>query len=156
MIKAWLNRSLMVVAMATSSMAMAEVTVEDAYARAVPPGQMNSASFMVLKNNTAEDIALVSSRSSVAKVVELHNHINENGVMKMRQVAKINVPANGMTLLKPGSYHVMLIGLKQDLIAGENIDLELTFSDGSSQTLTLPIKKVMGGMMKHQKQNKHH
>lgn len=152
MIKTWFNRGLLVAAMATSSMTMAEVTVKDAYARAVPPGQMNSASFMMLKNDDEKSVSLVSGSSSVAKVVELHNHINENGVMKMRQVEKIDIPANGMAHLQPGGLHVMLIGLKKDLMEGDNIDLNLEFSDGSSQELTIPVKKVMGGMKHH----KHH
>lgn len=152
MIKTWFNRGLLVAAMATSSMAMAEVTVMDAYARAVPPGQMNSASFMMLYNDDEKSVSLVSGSSSVAKVVELHNHINENGVMKMRQVEKIDIPANGMAHLQPGGLHVMLIGLKKDLMEGDNIDLNLEFSDGSSQELTIPVKKVMGGMKHH----KHH
>jgi copper(I)-binding protein len=152
MIKTWFNRGLLVAAMATSSMAMAEVTVKDAYARAVPPGQMNSASFMMLKNDAEKSVSLVSGSSSGAKVVELHNHINENGVMKMRQVEKIEIPANGMAHLQPGGLHVMLIGLKKDLMEGDNIDLNLEFSDGSSQELTIPVKKVMGGMKHH----KHH
>ena len=152
MIKTWFNRGLLVAAMATPSMAMAEVTVKDAYARAVPPGQMNSASFMMLNNDDEKSVSLVSGSSSVAKVVELHNHINENGVMKMRQVEKIDIPANGMAHLQPGGLHVMLIGLKKDLMEGDNIDLNLEFSDGSSQELTIPVKKVMGGMKHH----KHH
>ncbi|EAR60673.1 copper chaperone PCu(A)C [Neptuniibacter caesariensis] len=152
MIKTWFNRGLLVAAMATSSMAMAEVTVKDAYARAVPPGQMNSASFMMLNNDEEKSVSLVSGSSSVAKVVELHNHINENGVMKMRQIEKIDIPAKGMAHLQPGGLHVMLIGLKKDLMEGDNIDLNLEFSDGSSQELTIPVKKVMGGMKHH----KHH
>ena len=152
MIKTWFNRGLLVAAMATSSMVMAEVTVKDAYARAVPPGQMNSASFMMLNNDDEKSVSLVSGSSSVAKVVELHNHINENGVMKMRQIEKIDIPANGMAHLQPGGLHVMLIGLKKDLMEGDNIDLNLEFSDGSSQELTIPVKKVMGGMKHH----KHH
>lgn len=152
MIKTWFNRSLIAAALTTSSLAMAEVTINDAYARAVPPGQMNSASFMMLKNDDEKSVSLVSGSSSVAKVVELHNHINENGVMKMRQVEKIDIPANGMAHLQPGGLHLMLIGLKKDLMEGDNIDLNLEFSDGSSQELTIPVKKVMGGMKHH----KHH
>ena len=77
------------------------VTVEDAYARAVPPISRNSAAFMQLKNNSAEDRYLTSASSDIAKNVELHNHINDNGVMRMRQVSKITIPANSSTSLQP-------------------------------------------------------
>lgn len=139
-----------------STTALAEVSIEDAYARAVPPGQTNSASFMMLKNSEAKDLALVSAQSPVAKAVELHNHISEDGVMKMRQVQQISVPASGSVTLQPGGYHIMLIGLNQDLNEGQEIDLTLEFSDGSNQTLTLPVKKVMNGMKSHSHGHHHH
>ena len=153
MIKTLISRVCLAGALGLTAMnASAEVTIENPYARAVPPGQMMSASFMVLNNSEAKDIALISGSSSVAKSVELHNHINENGVMKMRQVDSITVPALGKASLQPGGYHVMLIGLTQDLMEGQKIDLTLKFSDGSSQALTLPVQKVMAGMKGH----KHH
>lgn len=153
MIKTLMSRICLVGALGLTAVnASAEVTVENPYARAVPPGQMNSASFMVLSNTDLKDIALVKGSSSVAKAVELHNHINEDGVMKMRQVQQINIPASGNVNLQPGGYHVMLIGLNQDLMEGKEIDLKLDFSDGSSQELTIPVKKIMSGMKNH----KHH
>lgn len=117
---------------------------------------MNSASFMTLNNSEAKAVALVAGNSSAAKVVELHNHINEDGVMKMRQVEQIEIPASGTVTLQPGGYHVMLIGLNKDLMEGDNIDLNLEFSDGSQQSLTVPVKKVMGGMKHHNHGHKHH
>lgn len=150
MITPLLTRLCLTGALALTAMsASAEVTIENPYARAVPPGQMNSASFMVLKNTDEKDVTLTSGSSSVAKTVELHNHINEDGIMKMRQVDGINIPALGKESLQPGGYHIMLIGLKQDLIEGQEIDLELEFSDGSNQKLVLPVKKVMTGMKGH-------
>jgi copper(I)-binding protein len=150
MITPLLTRLCLTGALALTAMgASAEVTIENPYARAVPPGQMNSASFMVLKNTDEKDVTLTSGSSSVAKTVELHNHINEDGIMKMRQVDGINIPALGKASLQPGGYHIMFIGLKQDLIEGQEIDLELEFSDGSNQKLVLPVKKVMTGMKGH-------
>ncbi len=156
MIKSLLKQSCILASLSLSSIALAEVSVEDAYARAVPPGQMNSASFMTLKNSEAKDVALVSGTSSVAKAVELHNHISEDGVMKMRQVKQINIPATGSTTLQPGGLHVMLIGLTQDLAEGQEIDLKLEFSDGSNQMLNIPVKKVMNGMKGHSHGGGHH
>ncbi len=156
MIRTLFSRTLLASALLTTTTAFAEVSVNDAYARAVPPGQMNSASFMTLNNTEAKAVALVAGNSSAAKVVELHNHINEDGVMKMRQVEQIEIPASGTVTLQPGGYHVMLIGLNKDLMEGDNIDLNLEFSDGSQQSLTVPVKKVMGGMRHHNHGHKHH
>lgn len=132
------------------------VTVENPFARAVPPGQPNSAAFMTLVNTSDVDHSLKSATSPVAATVELHTHTNNNGVMEMRQVEQIAVPAKGRAELKPGGFHIMLIGLKQDLTAGEKAQLTLTFEDGSTTTVDAPIQEVtppaagghMGGMQR--------
>ncbi|MES9844346.1 MAG: copper chaperone PCu(A)C [Candidatus Sedimenticola sp. PURPLELP] len=124
------------------------VAVSDAYARAVPPGQPNSASFMTIVNNSGKDHALVSAESPVSKVVELHTHTMDEGMMKMRRVEKIDLPAGQTVTLKPGGLHVMLIGLHQDLKPGENVDVTLIFEDGSKTQLQAPIKKLQMKMMK--------
>ena len=84
------------------------VSVEDAYVREVPPNMINSAAFMTLKNSSDHAVALVSADSEAAMTVELHEHANVNGMMQMRQIPKIEIPAHGSTLLKPGGHHVML------------------------------------------------
>lgn len=146
----FLKRSAAVLSLLSVSMfALAEVIVESPYVRAVPPGQTNTAAFMQLKNDSAEAISLVSASSSIAENVELHNHISEDGVMKMRQVELISISASGNASLEPGGYHVMLIGLNKEIAAGDMVDLEVKFSDGSSQQLTVPVKKVMAHSHHH-------
>ncbi len=126
-----------------------EIQIVDPYARAVPPGQPNSALFVILKNTGTVDRALVRAASPVAKRVELHNHINDGGVMRMRQVEQIEIPAGGSAELQPGGYHVMLIGLQQQLTPNDQVTLELSFDDGSSASLVAPVRSVMQ-MMGHQ------
>lgn len=138
-----------------SSQLMADVMVKDAYARAVPPGQMNSAAFMQLHNSDAKAIALVGAQSSIAKRVELHTHTHEDGVMSMRKVDDVPVAANGHTELKPGGYHVMLMGLTQTLKADQQIDLTLKFSDGTEKALQIPVKSVVKKPMKMDKKHTH-
>ncbi|SFG95130.1 copper chaperone PCu(A)C [Neptunomonas qingdaonensis] len=143
-----------------SHFALADVNVESAYVRAVPPGQMNSAAFMQLKNEGPEDISLVAAKSQAAKNVELHTHTQDNGVMRMRQVSEISLPAGEAITLQPGGMHIMLIGLTQNLAAGENISLSLEFSDGSQQALEVPVEAIMPmpmekmGDMKHMHEHK--
>lgn len=136
----------LITALTLSASAFAEIKVDQPYARAVPPGQPNSAAFMSLKNTSDTEISLVSASSSVSKVAELHTHTNENGVMKMRQVPQITLKGNQQVELKPGGLHIMLIGLKQNLVKGETADLTLNFSDGSSESLDISVKDVMSGM----------
>ena len=127
---------------AAKGTAAAEVKVENPYVRAVPPGQPNSAAFLTLVSSSAKAHSIKSAASPVAATVELHTHTNNNGVMEMRQVPQIDIPANGKTELKPGGLHIMLIGLKQNLKAGENANVTLQFEDGSSSTITAPIQAV--------------
>lgn len=125
------------------------ISVSGAYARAVPPGQPNSASFMTLKNSTDQAIALVAAKSPAAKVVELHTHTMEGGMMRMRKVEEIDIPANGEAKLQPGGDHVMLIGLVEDLKPGAEISVTLVFGDGSEKEIKAPVEKVQMKMMKH-------
>ena len=119
-----------------------EVTISGAYVRAVPPGQPNSASFMQASNAGSAAHALIGGSSPAAEVVELHTHTMEGGMMRMRQVDKIDIPAGGSVSLQPGGLHVMLIGLKQKLAPGEDVPLTLKFEDGSEVTLQAPVKKL--------------
>ena len=124
------------------------MSIDEPYVREVPPGQQISASFMTLKNDTDAEIALIKASSDVAKTVELHEHVHEGGMMKMRQVPKITVPAKGSTVLKPGGYHIMLIGLQRKIKAGDKIELALEFDNGTIETVTSTVKKIMMGKMK--------
>jgi periplasmic copper chaperone A len=127
---------------AVAQSAANEVTISGAYVRAVPPGQPNSASFMQASNTGNAGHALVGGSSPAAEVVELHTHTMEGGMMRMRQVDKIDIPAGGDVSLQPGGLHVMLIGLKQNLVPGQDIPLTLKFEDGSEVTVQAPVKKL--------------
>lgn len=121
--------------------AEAELTVSDYYVRMVPPGTPTSGAFMTIRNGGGSDRKLVKADSPAAKTVELHTHINDQGMMKMRQVKAIDVKAHGQAELKPGSYHIMLIDLKQTLKEGETVALTLSFDDGSTRKIDAPIKR---------------
>lgn len=127
------------------------VSANDPYVRAVPPGQPNSAAFMTLENKDSAPHAVVNATSPVSKVVELHTHIHKDGMMMMRRIDKIEIPANGNAVLKPGGLHVMLIGLKQELKPGDIVPVTLEFEDGSKSNLEAPVRKIMMKGMKGMK-----
>ena len=107
--------------------------IHDAYVRAVPPGSTVSAAFMMIHNPTATLRAVVAATSPAARTVELHTHVDDGGVMRMRQVERIDVPAHGMATLAPGGYHIMLIDLVAPLAEGTTAPVELVFdADGST------------------------
>jgi len=122
------------------------ISVENPYARAVPPTARNSGAFMLIRNNSDQDRKVVSAKSDVSEITELHNHIHDNGVMRMRRVDAIDVPAHGSVELKPGSYHVMLINLKQPLKPQDPVHIDLTLDDGSTVPVDLQAHQVGMGM----------
>ncbi len=108
----------------------------------------NGAAYMLLHNHSEEDDALVGVSSDVATAVEMHlSQMNADGTMEMTQQESIALPSDAEVELKPGSYHIMLIGLKQDLKAGDEITLTLHFLHHEDIILTVPVMDAadMGG-----------
>lgn len=128
----------------------ADVEIEGAYARTSIPNVPNSAAFFVIKNNSDKDIAITSANSDVAEKNELHTHIKENKMMKMMKIEKLVVPAKSSLELKSGGDHVMLMGLKKELKAGDEISLELSFSDGDKKSIKVPVKDLASTIHKMQ------
>ena len=143
-----------IVLSAMSGTAFAELIVENAHIRESIPGAPNSAAFMILKNTSAQDVVLTSATSELARATELHNHINDNGVMRMREVSKIVVPAGQSVELKPGGLHVMFMGLATPLKQGEQGVFTLVEQSGREYPVQAPVKKIKM-QMKHNHQGDH-
>lgn len=115
------------------------LAIENAWARPGIAGQ-NSAIYLVVKNPNPAADHLIGIRGDAAAMLELHrSQMDENGVMKMVQQEKIEVPARGKLELKPGDYHIMLMGLKQDLNFGDTLQVTLIFETAGEITLTVPV-----------------
>ncbi len=118
--------------------ARAEVTVKEAWARATTPAQKASGAFMEL--TSSESAALVSASSSLAGVVEIHTMKMEDGVMKMRAVPRIELPAGKTVALQPGGYHVMLMQLKQQLKKGDTVPITLKVEGANREVQAIEVK----------------
>ena len=106
------------------------------------PGAEHSAAYMNYYNPSNKIVKIVSASSPVAKVVEIHTHLNENGQMKMRKVDSVLVPAKGFVEFKMMGYHLMLIGLKKDLKAGDKIPFEVKLANGKTVKFKALVKKI--------------
>jgi len=131
------------------------ITVEQPWARATPGGAKTGAVYMTLGNKSGTADRLTGVSSDVAEKLQIHEMKVENGVMKMGEIAGgLPIPAGGSVALKPGSYHVMLIGLKKPLTVGEKFPLTLTFEKAGNISVTVPVQAMgaaqdkggMGGM----------
>ena len=113
------------------------VTTGNAWVRATVPGQSVAGAYLDITAGTPA--ALVAVDSSVARKAELHMMSMDGGVMKMRPVGKIELPARQTVSLKPGGYHIMLIDIKRELKAGERVLLKLTLQGDRGVKSTLDV-----------------
>jgi len=135
---------------ALSGMAVAAPVISEAWIPEQPPGAMASAVFLDMKNTSDKPEALVKATAPGFKEVQLHKSIEVNGMHKMIEQKEISVAPHGETKLAPGGFHIMLIGPEKALVAGETVPVTLSFADGSSETVTVLVKKrSMMPMMKH-------
>lgn len=117
--------------------------VEDAWARETPPGVSNGAAYLTLVNDAANKDWLVAAWGAVSETVELHTHLMEGDMIMMRQVERIEVDAGDRTVLEPGGKHLMLIGLKQPLVAGDRFPLTLEFEQNGEITVQFEVRRSM-------------
>jgi len=121
--------------------AWAQVSVEQPWTRATPPGAKVGAGFMRLRNAGAAD-RVVGASSPVARRVEMHVTLREGDVMKMREVKSFEVPAGGSFELKPGGAHLMLLDLKRPLKKGEKVPLTLKLEKGGEVKAELTVEEL--------------
>ena len=101
------------------------------------------AGYMEIHNSSSQDIDIVAVSSPAFNSVEMHLSKDVNGTAKMLQQKKLNIPAKGSLILKPGSYHLMLIKPKKRLTEGEKAQLNFTLSNNEKMSLNVAIKKNM-------------
>lgn len=116
------------------------VEVKDAWVRGTVSAQKVTGAFMEITGKSA--VRLLSVDSPVASSVEIHNMTMQNGVMKMFPVDGIDIPAGKTVKLASGGYHVMLMGLKQQMKPGERVPMKLTFegADKKRESLELSVE----------------
>jgi copper(I)-binding protein len=128
----------------------AEVDIQNAWVRPTVAGQMGTGGFM---NITArQELQLVGVSTPITKTAEIHemrSSKTDPSVMEMRPINSLALPKGKTIELKPGSYHLMLMDLKQVLPAGTNVPLTLFFKDAKGQAsqldLTLPVGRPTQG-----------
>jgi copper(I)-binding protein len=151
-----LKLGIALVAALLAGAAHAQVQVQDPWVRGMVETQNVTGAFMRLTSPTAA--RLVGASSPVAGVVEIHQTTMEGGVMRMRPVQAIELPAGKTVELKPGGYHVMLMQMPRALKEGETVPVMLVIEgrDGKRQNIEVkaPVKALATG--KHDMGSKHH
>jgi copper(I)-binding protein len=122
----------------------AQIQIEKPWVRATAPGAKVAGGYMVIRNAGAAGDKLVSASSPAAAKVELHVHINDNGVMKMREVPGYDVPGKGAFELKPGGAHLMFMDLKRPFKEGEKLPVKLKFEKAGEVGAEFQVGRIGG------------
>lgn len=136
-------------AFAEITAAVSPVTITNAWAKTTVPGGKVSAAYMDIKSSAP--VKLLKAETSIAGNVEIHNMSMKDGVMEMKAVDAIDVPANKTISLKPGGYHVMLMMLAASINKGDNVPIKLTFEGADKKPFTVDVKAKA-----HEKGLSHH
>lgn len=124
--------------------AQAQVSVKEAWVRATVAQQKSTGAFMQL--SSAKAVKLVSVSSPVAGVAEVHEMKMDGGVMKMRPVEALDLPAGQAVELKAGGFHLMLMELKSPIKDGDTVPLSLVFEGTDKKRETVEVKASVRGM----------
>lgn len=117
------------------------VTIANAWVRSTVPGQEVAGAYMEI--TSTKDARLVKAETPVAKLVEIHSMKMEGGVMRMQAMEALPLPAKKTVKLAPGGYHLMLVGIKQQLKPGDKIPLTLTVDEAGKAAREITIQALV-------------
>ena len=134
---------LLVIALLVSAqlLSAADIVLTQGWSRATSASMPNGAVFVTIVNNGSADDHLVSVSTDAAERVELHSVVTDGTTKRMVPVESISVAAMSAIKLQPGSFHIMLFGLRQPLVESKSIALTLNFSHAGA----LPLAVTIGG-----------
>ena len=124
----------------------AEVTVKGAWVRATVPAQKVTGAFMTI--TSSEEAKLVGVSSAVAASSEIHMSMMQGGVAHMHGVEEVKLPAGKAVELKPGGYHLMLMGLKKPVAEGQKVPITLTVEDAKGKKSVVEVQAEVRGLGK--------
>ena len=125
----------------TSANAATGIKVSGAWSRALPPVVKIGAAYLRINNSTSAAVTLVGAEASIAARAELHEHVHVNGMMKMRQLHQVEIPAGDTVPFAPHGLHIMLFDLSESLDAGTDYELTLVFGSGERVRLIVPVRR---------------
>jgi copper(I)-binding protein len=135
-------RLLLLAAVLAASPAMAQIKIEDAWARATAPGSKIAAGYMTIRNASAQPDRLVAVSSPAAEKVETHITLKDGDVFRMREVKGYEIPARGSFELKPGGAHLMFVNLKAPFKEGAKVPLTLRFERSGEVKIEMPVGRL--------------
>ena len=124
---------------------LSTLSIKHPFARATPPGAEIGGAYMRIDNKGSADDKLVHASSPAADAVQIHTMAMDGSVMRMREVADVDLPAGKSVTLKPGGFHLMLVGLRKPLIEGSRVPLTLTFEHAGTIDVEVAVQSRTAG-----------
>ena len=121
---------------------LGQLEITDSWARASAGKEGNGAAYLTIANHGGAADRIIGAKAAIAKRVEIHNNFMEDGIMKMRRVDGIDIPAGEGAKLQPGGYHVMFMGLHEPMKEGTSFPLTLVFEKAGEVELEVPVMKI--------------
>lgn len=119
------------------------VQIESSWARASVGTMRPSAAYLTVRNKGLQTIVLKAIKSNTAGKSSMHQSaVNAEGISTMKPVKNVQIRPGETFYFEPGSFHVMLMELKQPLVRGESMPLTLIFGDASEITIEVPILSI--------------
>jgi hypothetical protein len=115
-----------------------QISVSGAWSRATVAGQPSAAAYLTIINRGGDDKLL--KVSTPLGQATLHSTTMDNGVMRMRPLEEVDVPARSQVEFKPGGMHIMIMGVKQPLVTGSNFPLTLRFDRSGERRVTVAVR----------------
>ncbi|MEO8849052.1 MAG: copper chaperone PCu(A)C [Casimicrobiaceae bacterium] len=125
---------------------LASLAIDHLFARATPPGADVGGAYLTIDNGGPGDDRLVGASTPVASSVQIHTMTMDGNVMRMREVAALDIPAGKRVALQPDGYHLMLVGLRRPLVEGTRIPLTLRFAKAGSIDVQVSVQSMGAGM----------
>ena len=142
-------RHLFFLAALAATPAMAQITIENAWTRATPPGAKIAAGYMVIHNAGTAPDRLIGVSSPAAEKVEMHVTAKDGDVLRMREVKGYDIPAKASYELKLGGSHLMFVNIKAPFKEGDKIPATLKFEKAGELKSQLDVRPLAGGAMQH-------
>ncbi len=117
------------------------IVVSEPWLKEPIPGRALAAGFLKVENRGSSEEVLLGIDCPDAGAVEMHEMFHEADMMKMRKMEQWTIPAQGSLVLAPGGGHLMFLGLRRPLKAGDTVQLTLHFKKAGDRTLSVPVKK---------------
>jgi len=132
------------------------ISIEQPWSRATVPAVPTGVAYFVVRNASPDPDRLLSVTTPVAEKAELHAHIHEGNMVRMRKLDAIAIAPASNTALEPGGLHVMLLKLKQPLIQGQTFPLTLVFERAGTTTIQVAVQAITDTSPSHKPDTHHH